>query len=69
MRGVAVNQFNVRNHMDKAYLLASLVIRKLGLPEAWNNKDVQGAVIGFGAVALIGVFGWRAVPWLVQFFF
>lgn len=38
-------------------------------PARWNNKDTQGAVLGFIAVALIVTTLWRIIPWLVGFFF
>lgn len=50
-----------------AYKLAALLLSVF--PERWNNKDTQGAVLGFIAVALLISIGWRAVPWLVRFFF
>ena len=51
---------------DALYALAALLLRIF--PARWNNKDTQGAVLGFVGVLLILVAVWRLVPWFVRSF-
>lgn len=50
--------------MDKIYEIMSKVLAFL--PKEWNNKDVQGAVLGFIIVALSGGAAWQYGPGLWQ---
>ena len=46
--------------MDKVYKVMSKLL--VFLPDKWNNKDVQGAVLGVVAVSVLGGAGWQYGP-------
>lgn len=52
--------------MTYLYKAAALVLRIF--PARWNNKDTQGAVLGFVAVSLLLAALWRVIPWFVGLF-
>ena len=51
--------------MNKVYAVMSKLMSVF--PDKWNNKDTQGAVLGFIVVSVLGASGWKFGPDVRQF--
>jgi hypothetical protein len=51
--------------MNKVYAVMSKLMSVF--PDKWNNKDTQGAVLGFIVVSVLGASGWKFGPDVLQF--